>query len=184
MDAEETEITALLAQAGGRSPQAAERLYELVYAELRRIARIHMGRERQNTLQPTALVNEAYLRLAKDDRTWRNRGHFYNVAAQAMRRILVDRARAKLAQKRGAGAHQIEIPDFTAPYVDAEKMLALDEALLRLSRLDARQCRVVELRFFGGMTEEEIAEYLDVSVRTVKRDWNVARAWLYQQIGR
>jgi RNA polymerase sigma factor (TIGR02999 family) len=185
MDVPASDVTELLIQARKRTPEAESRLYELVYAELRRIARIHMGRERQShTLQPTALVNEAYVRLVKDDRDWQNRAHFYGTAAQVMRRILVDHARARLAHKRGGGAEPIELSDLPAPFENAEKMLALDEALQRLSLLDARQSRVVELRFFGGMTEEEIAGILDVSTRTVKRDWNMARAWLYEQIGR
>ena len=179
------DITQLLAEVRNRSPEAETKLYQLVYDELRRIARHHMSREDPNhTLQPTALVNEAYVRLARDDRNWQNRAHFYGAAAQIMRRILVDHARAKLAEKRGGGATPVELAELPGPVLQPEKMLALDEALLRLSEIDPRQSRVVELRFFAGMTEEEIADVLGVSARTVKRDWTFARAWLYEQVGR
>ena len=185
MDAPAPDITELLTEVKNHSPEAATRLYELVYNELRRIARSHMAHERRgHTLQPTALVNEAYVRLVKNEMDWQSRAHFFNTAAQVMRRILVDHARSKLASKRGAGAEPVELAGVPAPAIDPEKMLALDEALLRLSKMDERQSRIVELRFFGGLSEEDIAGILDVSVRTVKRDWSMARAWLYDQIGR
>ncbi len=162
-----------------------ERLLQLVFTELRRIAANIMRSERvDHTLQPTALVNEVYLRLLSGSLpTIRDRSHFFRLAAQAMRRILVDHARAGQSQKRGGEFQRIELdllPVVTRP--DFPQVLELDEALQRLERVDARQCRIVELRFFAGLDEEEIAELLSISSRTVKRDWRMAKAWLYGEL--
>lgn len=157
----------------------------LVYKELRRLAASRMKGEKANhTLQPTALVHEVYLKLAGGSPVdWRNRSHFFAVAAQQMRRIIVDHARATHAEKRGGGAVAIALDDVgavTAPL--NESMLALDEALRRLEKVDARAARVVELRYFGGLKESETAEALGVGVSTMKRDWEFARAWLASQL--
>jgi RNA polymerase sigma factor (TIGR02999 family) len=179
------QITALLGQLRKGNREAESRLMPLVYSELRKLARRYMRAERpDHTLQATALVNEAYLRLVgQTGIDWQNRAHFYGIAAQMMRRVLVDHARAHRAEKRGAGGPKISLSaaeEFTKGS-DTE-LLALDEMLNRLSSIDPRQSRVVELRFFGGLSEEETAETLGISVRTVKRDWNVARAWLYREL--
>ena len=160
-----------------------------VYAELHRQAARAMGRESpEHTLQATALVSEAYLRLIDQSRVqWRNRAHFFGVAAQLMRRVLVDHARGRLADKRGGGARQFTLGDADAasdePNDAGVDVLALHEALERLAALDADQARVVELRYFGGMTIEDTAEVLGVSPATVKREWAVARAWLRRELG-
>jgi RNA polymerase sigma factor (TIGR02999 family) len=164
---------------GNREAEAA--LMTQVYGELRRLARRYMRAERANhTLQPTALVNEAYMRLMADpETTWQNRAHFFATAAQLMHHILVDHARARKAAKRGGIQHQVTL---TEGLVSAENksvdVLALHEALEKLATLDERQARVVEMHFFGGMTFAEIAHVLDASERTVKRDSEMARAWL------
>jgi RNA polymerase sigma-70 factor (ECF subfamily) len=164
---------------GNREAEAA--LMTQVYGELRRLARKYMRAERANhTLQPTALVNEAYMRLMADPATsWQNRAHFFATAAHLMHHILVDHARARKAAKRGGIQHQVTL---TEALVSAENksvdVLALHEALEKLAALDERQARVVEMHFFGGMTFAEIAHVLDASERTVKRDWEMARAWL------
>jgi RNA polymerase sigma factor (TIGR02999 family) len=181
------DITLLLTelQAGNRAAES--KLVPLVYDELRRLARRYMRGERaEHTLQPTALVHEAYLRLiGQRDVEWQNRAHFFGVAAQLMRRILVDHARARKAEKRGGSAPKVSL-DETLVFTEAKgaDLLALDEALTRLTERDPRQGRIVELRFFGGLTEDEAAEVLGVSTRTVKRDWNVARAWLYKELSK
>jgi RNA polymerase sigma-70 factor (ECF subfamily) len=179
------EITALLKQlqAGKRDLEA--RLVEAVYPELRRIARRHLRDERAgHTLQPTALVNEAYLQLTGQLRKdWKNRSHFFAVAAQLMRRILVDYARTKNAQKRDGGRTRVELGDTLAVSAGhLEEIILIDAALDRLAQWDLRQSKIVELRFFGGLTENEVAEVLGISLRTVKRDWNVARAWLHGEL--
>jgi RNA polymerase sigma-70 factor, ECF subfamily len=180
------EITLLLLKAKDGDREAESALAPLVYDELRRLARRYMRNERPgHTLQATALVHEAYLKLIEQrDTTWQNRAHFFGVAAQLMRRILVDHARAKLAKKRGGSQQKISL-DVPAALVPAqpEQFLALNEALDRLSQRDPRQGRVVELRFFGGLSDEETAEVLAISARTVKRDWSVARAWLFRELG-
>jgi RNA polymerase sigma-70 factor (ECF subfamily) len=179
-------VTLLLEQLRAGDRGAESQLLQLVYPELRRIAGHYLRRERPgHTLQATALVNEVYVRVTGQTREIQNRAHFLAVAAQAMRRILVDHARGHRAAKRG-GLHEkvsLDHVDAASPIPDL-KLLALDEALLRLSDWDARQAKVVELRFFGGMTEDEIGEVLGTSARTVKRDWKLARAWLYDQIGK
>jgi RNA polymerase sigma factor (TIGR02999 family) len=155
-----------------------------VYAELRRVAAAYLRRERPGqTLQPTALVNEAYVRLAGQHPKFQNRAHFCAIAANAMRQILVERARARGAQKRGGGAPRVTLDEAVAaapgPAVDLD---ALDEALTRLSALDAQQARIVELRFFGGLSVEETADALGVSPATIKRHWAIARAWLAREL--
>ena len=181
------DITILLRAWSGGDHGALDRLAEQVYPELRRIARRYMKNERQaNTLQSTALIHEVYLRLV-DVRTsdWRERAQFYAMAAQMMRRILVDAARARAAKKRGGSAVRVNIDDTAvlSPSPD-RSILALDEALTAFSRLAPRQARVVELRYFGGLTEEEIVAALDISPRTVRRDWDFAKAWLSRELNR
>jgi RNA polymerase sigma-70 factor, ECF subfamily len=183
----EGEITRLLVQIKGGNRQAESDLIPLVYDELRRLARGYMRRERpEHTLQPTALVHEAYMRLVDESGIdWQGRAHFFAVAAQLMRRILVDHARAHRAGKRGGPEQRLSLEDglvFTEAKND--ELLALDEALARLARQDPRLAQVVEMRFFGGLSFEEIARLLGVSLRTAKRDWAVARAWLYEEISK
>src|SRR5262249_1120927 len=157
----------------------------VVYGELRRLAGSYMRRERQDhTLQATALVHEAYLKLVEQRSVnWQSRAHFFGVAAQLMRRILIDHARGHLRQKRGGEQKKLSLDQ---AYIFSEQqsaeLLAVDEALERLSKLDPRQARVVELRFFGGLSVEEAAEVLGVSPKTVKRDWSVAKTWLYADL--
>ncbi len=165
--------------------EAGKRLFEATYHELRRLAARYLQRERpDHTLQPTALVSELYLKLfAGEPVEWRNRAHFFAVAAQQMRRILIDHARAHLAEKRGGGNAWLSTTDANgAAAPQAEELLALDEALRHLEELDRRSARVIELRFFGGLTEAEAAEVLGISVATLKRDWEFARAWLVDQL--
>jgi RNA polymerase sigma factor (TIGR02999 family) len=181
------EITLLLAKLRHGDRDAESKLMPLVYQELRRLARRYMRAERaDHTLQPTALVHEAYLSLVGDrDRTWQNRAHFFAMAAQQMRRILVDHARARRAGKRGGDRAKVELDEGAAYSPEkSEEMLALDQALDRLARRDPRQAQAVELRFFGGLSEDEVAEVQGISTRTVKRDWTLARAWLYKEIGK
>ncbi len=177
------DVTRLLRRLSAGDELAAEELIPLIYAELHDIAERQMRNERgDHTLQPTALVNEAFLRLAGNhDADWQNRQHFLSLAAQAMRRILVDHARRRNAQKRGGRQDKLELHDALQVAsndhnsVDLEQ---LDESLKQLAALDPRQAKVVELRFFGGMSVEETAQILDISTATVKRDWAFARAWL------
>ncbi len=157
----------------------------LVYEELRRLARRHMNRQRHgHTLQTTALVNEAYLRLIDSSQVqWQNRAHFFAVSAQLMRRILVDFARSRKSLKRGAEARQVTLDDSLE--VSSERgadLIALDDALNSLAGMNPRQSQIVELRYFGGLSEEEVAEALKISPRTVRRDWSLARAWLYREL--
>ena len=179
------EVTGLL-QAWSDGDQAAlEKLMPLVYAELHRLAKRYMGREHVGrTLQTSALVNEAYLRLVEAHGVrWQNRAHFFAVSAQIMRRILVDFARSRQNLKRGGGALQVTLDEglIISPESGVD-LLALDEALDKLAVLNPRQSRVVELRYFGGLNEEEAAEALKVSPRTVRHDWSLARAWLYREL--
>jgi RNA polymerase sigma factor (TIGR02999 family) len=179
------EITRLLTKLKGGNRQAESELVPLIYAELRRLARGYMRRERpDHTLQPTALVHEAYLRLMEESAVdWQSRAHFFAVAAQLMRRILVDHARAHQAAKRGGRGPKTPLDEgLVFSKEKSGDLLALDEGLARLAELDPRQSRIVELRYFGGLSVEETAQVLSISVRTVKRDWAVARAWLYQEI--
>lgn len=184
MELPSREITRLLTQINKGDHEAEARLMALVYDELRRLAGRYMRREKPgHSMQATALVHEAYLRLVEQRNDWQNRAHFFGVAAQMMRRILVDHARARIAAKRGGLGQKISLDE---ALVFSEKpsaeILALDEALDRLAKWDPRQCRIVELMFFGGLTEEETAETVGVSSRTVKRDWSVAKAWLYKEL--
>jgi len=182
------QITLLLSELRNGDRSAEARLVPLVYAELHRIAARHTRRERPgHTLQPTDLVHEAYLRLVGEDQDWRDRRHFFAVASCLMRNILVDYARNRAAAKRGGGAAQVELKESgqaSGSTTRVEDLLALDEALSRLSHLEERQCRIVEMRFFGGMSEEEIADVLGISPRSVKRDWASARAWLHTELSR
>jgi RNA polymerase sigma-70 factor (ECF subfamily) len=164
---------------------ALDKLAPIVYDELRRLARYYLHQERPgHSLQATALVNEAYLRLVDYKRMrWGNRAHFFAVSAQLMRRILVDHAR-RHNLKRGGGVQRVELQDIAVVGGDrAENLVALDDALQSLARMDARKARVVELRFFGGLSVEETAEVLQISQVTVMRDWSSARAWLYREMG-
>ena len=179
------EVTRILHDWSGGDANAPARLMPLVYDELRRLARTFLARERgAHTLQPTALVHEAYLKLV-DQRSvkWQNRAHFYGLAASMMRRVLIDHARAHATEKRGGAARHLSLDDVQVPLEQrAAGLLALDEALERLAQMDERKCRIVEMRFFGGLTDEEIAEVLKVTTRTVLRDWKKARLWLYREL--
>ncbi len=175
-----SDVTHLLRQ--WREPQARERLFSIIYPELKRVAKMRMSRERaDHTLQPTALVNEVYLSLVRHDAVnWQNRAHFLAVASTAMRRILVDHARQHSAQKRGHGQTRLaEDPEAFAVGADFSELVELDDLLEKLSRKHARVAQVVELRYFGGLSCDEVAEILKVNPRTVKRDWEIARAWLF-----
>ena len=179
------EVTRLLLAWNEGDASAVERLMPLVYAELRTIAERHFRRERAgHTLQPTAVVHEAYFRLVDQTRvTWKNRGHFFAVASQAMRRILVDHARRRNMHKRSGQWLRVSLADRVLPGPAADfDILALDELLVRLAAFDPRKSRVVELRYFGGLSLEETAEALDIAPRTVEREWLVARAWLHSQL--
>ena len=165
--------------------QALERLTPLVYDELRRLAQSYLRQERSgHTLQPTALVNEAYLRLVDQTRVnWQNRAHFYGIAAQMMRRILIDHARAHATDKRGGAAQRLSLEDANiAVEQDATDLIALDEALTNLAKFDERKSRVVELLYFGGLENKEAAEVLGVSEKTIQRDWKMAKLWLYREL--
>ena len=181
------EITQLLHAWRGGDQLALERLTPIVYEELHRMARRYMARERDgHTLQTTALINEVYLRLVKvKEVEWQDRAHFFAVSAQLMRRILTDFARSHGYQKRGGGARQVPLDESclasAEPGVD---LVALEQALTRLGETDKRKSKVVELRFFGGLTVDETAEVLQVSGETVMRDWSVARAWLLRELDR
>ncbi len=181
-----TEITGLLLEAREGKPDALDRLYPLMYEALRGLAHRALRREREgHTLGTTALVHEAYLRLVDQNRaTWHDRAHFLAIAATIMRRILVDHARRQHRQKRGGDRQPVSL-DESVILADqrAEELLALDEALERLSALNPRLGQVVECRFFAGLTTEETAEALQVTSRTVERDWQKARGWLYDQLG-
>lgn len=179
------EVTNLLCQLRLGDCQAEEKLVLLVYGELRRLAASYLRRERSDhTLQPTALVHEAYLRLRElRGIEWQSRTHFFALAAQLMRRILIDHARAHCARKRGGSGEAVSLDDvlvFSRPR--SEQFIALDEALTRLADRDRRQSQIVEMRFFGGLTEEEIATLLAISTRTVKREWRIAKAWLFREL--
>jgi RNA polymerase sigma factor (TIGR02999 family) len=180
------DVTRLLADWRDGDQGALDRLMPLVYDELRRMARRYMRGERENhTLQSSALVNEAYMRLADHmGMNWQNRAHFFGVAAQAMRRVLVDHARTRNVQKRGGGAFKVALDDaIDVADEKAAELVALDDALRALAAFDERKARVVELRYFGGLTAEEAAEVLGVSLATVEREWRTARAWLVRELG-
>ena len=186
MDRQSTqEITQLLLAWSDGDQEALPRLTPLVYAELRRLARRYMGRESPgHTLQTTALVHEAWLKLIDQRRVrWQNRAHFFGIAAQIMRRILMNYARDRQRMKRGGGAIQVSFSETDVVSVTkVSELLALDEALDRLAAIDERKAKVVEFRYFGGLSVEETAEVLDVSSITVTRDWNMAKAWLAREI--
>jgi RNA polymerase sigma-70 factor, ECF subfamily len=177
--------TDLLRRAAAGEDSGLDEIFPLVYDELRRLAHRQLRREVDgHTLGTTALVHEAYLRMIDQTRVgWRDRVHFLAVAATAMRRILVDHARRRRSLKRGGALRRVPLEEVELPADErAELLVALDDALTRLAALDGRQARVVECRFFGGMTEEETAEALGIGLRTAKRDWAKARSWLYQEI--
>ncbi len=179
------DVTELLIAWNQGNPVAQHQLIETVYGELKQLAKAYLRRERANhSVAATALVHEAYLKLVDQRRVqWQNRGHFFGIAAQAMRRILVDHARAHRAAKRGGGELRVEPDERDAVLLPADvDVLALDVALSRLEAVEPRWSRLVELRFFAGLTVEETATVLDVSPATVKRDWNLARAWLYREL--
>ncbi len=180
------EVSVLLAEMRSGRKDALARLLPLVYNELRRLAGRYMRDERPNhTLQPTALVHEAYLRLAGQDRAnWQNRAQFMGIAGQLMRRLLVDHARKRHAAKRGGSLVTLEegLGNPCSPVAQSEEVLAVDEALERLEALDSQQARVVELRYFGGLSAEETAEAMGISERTVEREWALAKAWLRTQL--
>jgi RNA polymerase sigma factor (TIGR02999 family) len=180
------QVTDLLLEMRGGDPQAMDRLFPLVYEELRHLAHAQLRRERPgHTLGTTGLVHETYVRLVDQTRVeWRDRGHFLLVAAWAMRRILVDYARRNRAARRGGGSVRFTL-DADLPAAErSEMLLALDEALERLAEVDRRLSRVVECRYFGGLTEQETADVLGVTRRTVQRDWAKARGWLYLEMNR
>ena len=181
----EQDITQLLRDWGRGEASALDRLMPVVYNELRRIARNFMRRQNPgHTLQTTALVNEAFLNLVDSSRVnWQSRTHFFAIAAQLMRRVLVDAARRKNSKKRGGEYLRVTLDNGAdiAPESNAD-LVALDEALKRLEKLDPRHSRIVELRYFGGLTEEQIAATLNISTRTVRRDWTLARTWLFREI--
>lgn len=179
------QVTELLVRWREGDRRALDELMPLVYQELRRLAARHMRGERPgHTLQTSALVNEAYLRLAgHEEMQWQNRAHFFAVAAQAMRRVLVDHARRRGNRKRGGGAHRVDIDEVLLVSAErAAEVVALDEALARLAEVAPRKSQLVELRFFGGLSVEETAEVLNVSPGTIMRDWTFAKAWLRKEI--
>lgn len=179
------EVTQLLADWGKGDRSALDKLFPLVHDELRRIARREMNHERPgHTLQATALVNEAYLKLAGQQQfEWHNRGHFFAVCTQVMRHILIDHARARARDKRGGDAIQVSLSGAELmSHVQAEHLVALDEALNFLEHVDPQKGKIVELRYFGGLNVDETAEVLDISPRTVRREWQRSKAWLYRMI--
>jgi RNA polymerase sigma factor (TIGR02999 family) len=184
-EADSSAATQLLLAWGTGDREALDQMLPLVYEELHRLAAHYLSRERpDHTLQPTALVHEAYLRLINQRHVdWRNRAQFLGVAAGAMRRILVNHARDRAAAKRGGNRERVSISLIEAPSGGPDvELIALEEALEQLAALDARKARVVELRFFGGLTTDEVAEVLEISRATVEREWSFARAWLFQAI--
>ena len=178
------QITQLLVEWSKGDEFALERLMPLVYEELRQMARRYMRRQAAgHTLQTTELIHEAYLKIAKgSEQNWQNRAHFFGVAAKAMRHILVDYARSKHSQKRGGWQDRITLSDDAAASNKSGEIVALNDALTRLEQMDERRSRVVEMKFFGGLTVEEIAEVLKMSPETVKRDWRFARSWLLREL--
>jgi RNA polymerase sigma factor (TIGR02999 family) len=179
-------VTDLLVSWSNGDPQALDELMPLIYQELNRMARRQLGRERiGHTLQTKALVNEAYLRLIdQQDVHWQNRAHFFAIAAQMMRRILVDYARSRHVAKRGGGAVPVSLDHVAEVSGRTSELVALDEALSSLSVFDRRKAQVVELRFFGGLSVHETAEVLKISPNTVMRDWSTAKAWLHRELNR
>ncbi len=185
MESVRSEVTELLHQWSNGRQEALDRLLPQIYDELRRLASSYLRRERSDhTLQATALVHEAFLKLVDQRKVrWQNRAHFFGIAAQAMRRILVDHMRAHAAAKRGAGQRPLLLDEAVVPVgMVSVDVLALDEVLTRLGAFDPQQSRIVELRFFGGLTIEETAEVLHISPATVGREWTLAKAWLYAEL--
>jgi RNA polymerase sigma factor (TIGR02999 family) len=180
------EVTRLLVEWGNGDQAALDELIPLVYDELRRIAGRYMRRENQDhTLQTSALINEAYLRLVDQKSVhWQNRAHFFGVAAQLMRRILVDHARSRLREKRGGGAQMVSLVEQPGVSQEIAEVIALDVALNNLTDMDPRKSQIVEMKFFGGLTTEEVAEVLKVTTRTVEREWRKAKAWLHRAISK
>jgi len=181
------EVTQLLINWSKGDKAALEMLVPLVHSELRRLARRYLGREHPgHTLQTSALINAAYMRLIDQDSVqWQNRAHFFAVAAQVMRHILVDHGRAHLYAKRGGGAHKVSLDEVEAiTRQRAEELVALDDALNKLATLDARKSQIIELRFFGGLTIEETAEAMKMSPKTVTREWRSAKAWLHHEMSK
>jgi RNA polymerase sigma factor (TIGR02999 family) len=178
------QITLLLKAMHAGDSSAAEHLLPLVYSELHRLAESYMRRERpDHTLQATALINEAYIRLVGDDVDWNSRSHFIGLAAHVMRQVLVDFARAHAAERRAGDLRRVEMQDNLAIAPERlQEIMPLDEALTQLAAINPRQARVVELRYFGGLAVEQIARILEVSPRSVKRDWSLARMWLFRQL--
>ena len=187
MNSSSQNITKLLLNWRNGDQEALDRLMPLVYEELRRMANYYMRNERKgHTLQTSALVNEAYLRLVDHENIeWQNRSHFFGLAAQAMRRILVDHARSRNYQKRGGAAQQVSLDEAATLAEDrAAELIALDDALQELAKLDPRKSQIVEMRYFGGLTGEEVAEALSISTATVSRDWETAKAWLLRELSK
>ena len=187
METSSQQVSHLLRRWSDGDSEALDQLMPLVYAELRRMARRYMSQQPAgHTLQTTALIHEAYLRLVgQEEKRWENRAHFFGVAAQAMRHILMDYARTQNRAKRGGGALQVSLDEaLTFCAERSAELVALDDALTELAKLDERQSKVVELRFFGGLTEEEIANVLKVSPRTVSGDWSLARSWLLRELSK
>jgi len=185
MDSRGTDAAALLSELANGDQEAAEQLTSLVYNELKRLARGYMRHERpDHTLQTTALVNEAYLRLVRQKNVnWQGRSHFLAIAAKTMRRVLIDHARGHLREKRGGAKISLPLSEALAFSPEhSEQLLKVDEALERLAKLDVRQSHIVELRFFGGLSVEETAEFLNISPKTVKRDWALAKVWLQREL--
>lgn len=186
VDNSSNSITRLLERAQSGDGDAVDQLLPVLYGELRALAGSFLNNERpEHTLQPTALVHEVYLRLVKQpEGGWANRTHFIALAATAMRRILTDHARGRRAAKRGGNRHRVTLDEAAAPFRDRDvDVIDLDEALTKLAELDKRKCRVVELRFFGGLTNEQVAKVLGVSRKTIVEDWTVARLWLRRELG-
>ncbi|HPF39395.1 MAG TPA: sigma-70 family RNA polymerase sigma factor [Phycisphaerae bacterium] len=184
-EVQKIQITQILGELSDGERSAAERLVPFVYKELRALAGSYLRNARANhTLQPTALVHEAYLRLVRSDAGWSSRKHFFDVAAMAMRQLLTDHARRRATKKRGGKAQQMSLTlsDVPSDVMAEVDLIALDEALTRLSELDPRQARIVELRYLAGLSIEETADVLETSPRTVTREWRVARAWLRTQL--
>jgi RNA polymerase sigma-70 factor, ECF subfamily len=184
MGPESSEVTVWLRAWSNGDRRAFEKLAPVVESELRRLARLHLSREHPgHTLQPTELINEAYLRLIEwSGVDWQNRAHFFAVAAKMMRRVLVSHALAHRAQKRGGSAVLVSLSEAGGLADRTADLADLDEAMVALAKFDERKCRLVELRFFGGLTAEETAEVLGISLRTVQREWDLARAWLFREL--
>jgi RNA polymerase sigma factor (TIGR02999 family) len=178
------DVTEILNALGAGDNGAADRLFEVVYGELRDIARSLMaGERRDHTLQPTAIVHEAYMRLVGPQATrWENRAHFFSAAAEAMRRVLIDHARRKLTLKRGGDQRRVELADMAAPDLPLAELLAVDQAIDKLEKLDPAMANVVKLRYFAGLSVEETAEVTEMSTRSVNRAWTGARAWLRREL--